>query len=210
MSNAANASSDIPQANTRIVRWFGFWLLAIWIITAIEPSYRQDWLLENLLVFISAIVILPSYRRLPWSTGTYAAITLFLTLHLIGAHYTYSETPVGDWMAMAFDWQRNHYDRLVHFSFGLLLAPALQQLIRYKACAVRGWDLTLTAAVVLGLSGLFEIIEATAAMIVSPELGLAYLGTQGDIWDAQKDSALALLGGMLYVIWLVIYRRFNR
>ncbi len=210
MLNTDNAISTAPRADGRITRWLGVWLLLVWIIAAIAPSYRQDWLLENILVFAGAAVVLPNYRRLPWSTGTYMALTLFLTLHLIGAHYTYSETPIGDWMAAAFDWQRNHYDRLVHFSFGLLLAPALQQLIRYQAGARRGWDLVLTAAVVLGLSGLFEIIEAIAAMIVSPELGLAYLGTQGDIWDAQKDSALALLGGVLYVLWLAVRRRFDR
>ncbi len=207
MTEEPNITVPPSRVNHRVLRWLGVWLLAVWTAAAIEPSYRQDWLLENILVFLSVLILLLIYSRLPFTTGTYVALTVFMTLHLIGAHYTYSETPIGDWLAAAFNWQRNHYDRIVHFSFGLLMAPAVRQIIRCNANAAKGWDLVLTAVVILGLSALFEIIEAATAMIVNPELGMAYLGTQGDVWDSQKDSVLALFGSVIFLICVALRRR---
>ncbi|MDA3932749.1 MAG: DUF2238 domain-containing protein [Gammaproteobacteria bacterium] len=186
------------------------WLLLFWIITALNPSYRQDWLLENLLVLVAVAILLGSYRRFRFSTASYALMTLFLTLHLIGAHYTYAETPFGFWLQDWFDLQRNHYDRLVHFAFGLLLAYPVRELLLRVTGVKQLWASWLAISVVLALSALFEAMEALAAVLVSPELGAAYLGTQGDEWDAQKDSMLAMFGAMLAMIWLTIRSRWRQ
>jgi putative membrane protein len=186
------------------------WLLLFWIITALNPSYRQDWLLENLLVLVAVAILLGSYRRFRFSTASYALMTLFLTLRLIGAHYTYAETPLGFWLQDWFVLQRNHYDRLVHFAFGLLLAYPVRELLLRVTGVKQLWASWLAISVVLALSALFEAMEALAAVLVSPELGAAYLGTQGDEWDAQKDSMLAMFGAMLAMIWLTIRSRWRQ
>jgi putative membrane protein len=164
------------------------------VLTAISPVDRRDWFLENLLVFAYTLILAASYRRFAFSNLSYALFTLFMTLHLTGAHYTYAETPLGDWLMTWFGWQRNHYDRLVHFSYGLLLAYPFYELLRRAAALAPGWARFLAINAILAFSGFFEVLEAIVAILVSPELGDAYLGTQGDIWDAQKDMGLAFLG----------------
>jgi len=173
------------------------WLLGYWVLTAIAPCDRFDWLLENLLVFAYALLLTVSYRWFAFSNLSYALFTLFLTLHLTGAHYTYAETPLGYWLMEWFGWQRNHYDRIVHFGYGLLLAYPFYELLRRLTLLKPMMARFLVLNMILAFSAFFEVLEAIIAMIVSPELGDAYLGTQGDIWDAQKDMGLALLGALL-------------
>lgn len=179
----------------------------VWIVTAIDPRYRQDWLLENLLVFLTVPVFVFTYRRFQFSNLAYILLTGFFVLHAYGAHYTYAETPAGDWVRDAFGHGRNHYDRLVHFMFGLLASPAMWELLRRVTGLKPGWAYVATVHVMLAWSGLYEIIEAVVAMIVSPELGAAYNGTQGDEWDAQKDSALAAAGAIIAMVLLAVRRR---
>ena len=173
------------------------WLLIVWTITAINPYNRHDWLLENLLVFVTAATLTLTYRTFQFSNHSYLLLTLFLTLHLIGAHYTYSNVPIGFTVQEWLDLSRNHFDRVVHFSFGLLLAYPIREFL-VRTTALSGFlSYYIPMDVVLAFSGLFEIIEMIAAMLVSPELGDAYLGTQGDTWDAQKDMALAFIGSII-------------
>ena len=125
-------------------------------------------------------------------------IFLFLCLHEVGAHYTYSETPFGDAVTNFFGWERNHYDRLVHFSFGLLLAYPFYDLCRrHVRPPLEAWNFVIAMALIAALSGLYEIIEWSAAEILAPERALAFLGTQGDVFDGQKDAALAFLGAVV-------------
>lgn len=176
------------------------WLAVLWIITAINPSYPRDWLLENLLVFAYVGALVFTWRRFAFSNVSYALFTVFLSLHLVGAHYTYAETPFGFWVQHSFDLQRNHYDRLVHFCFGLLIAYPFRELLLREAEVRKGWSYVLAVISVLAFSAVYEILEMAAAVIVSPELGEAYLGTQGDTWDAEKDTLMAFAGscfGML-------------
>ncbi len=101
---------------------------------------------------------------------------------------------------------RNHFDRIVHFSFGFLLAYPIEELFRLSA-NVRGWvQYYLPVMTVLGLSGLWEIIESWVASALHPELGVTYLGSQGDVWDAQRDMAAALYGSLICVTLLLVVR----
>ena len=181
--------------------------VAFWIALAIHPLDRGDWLLENLLIFISVTVLALTYRKFRFSNFSYALILIFLAFHTTGAHYTYAKVPAGFWLQNWLHLNRNHYDRVIHFSFGfLLLYPMRELLVRSAAHARKQWATWLAVAALAALSSFFEIIEAVIAQIVAPDLGAAYLGTQGDIWDAQKDMAAAFVGALIAALALTAAR----
>ncbi len=192
---------------TTILRGLATWYLGVWGLLAIAPHDRHDWLLENLLALTFVAVLVLTFRLFQFSTTSYLLITVFLTLHAVGAHYTYSEVPLGFWLKHTFDLARNPFDRIVHFSYGLLLVvPAREILMRLAG--VRGfWSYYLPISGMVAQGGFFEIIEAVVAMLVNPELGAAYLGTQGDVWDAQKDVAAAFVGSLLTTLLLLVTPR---
>ncbi len=179
--------------------------LAYWIVLAIAPRDRADWLLENLLAIVFAAVLAASFKRLPLSRISYTAIFLFLCLHTLGAHYTYSQVPYDAWLRAltggslneAMGWERNHFDRLVHFSYGLLLAYPIREVFLRVVDARGFWGYFLPLDVTMSTSMIFELFEWAVAERVGGDLGMAYLGTQGDVWDAHKDMALASLGAAL-------------
>lgn len=176
-------------------------------ICAIAPTSRSDWLLENLLVFAALAVLAATHRRFVFSNLSSLLIAIFLALHAIGAHYTYSETPIGFWIRDAFGLSRNHYDRIVHFAFGALLGYPLHELAR-RVLHLRGaWSHVVPFFAVLSLSSGYEIVEGWTARVVDPELGTAFLGTQGDEWDAQKDMSLALFGVSTSTALTLLHRR---
>jgi putative membrane protein len=171
--------------------------VVLWAVLAIRPLYRHDWLLENILVFIIAPALVVSARYFRLSNLSYTLITVFLIMHIWGAHYTYEKVPLGFTLSEWFGAERNHYDRIVHFAFGFLLSYPIREMF-LRIAAVRGfWGYFLPLDVTLSMSGLFEIFEWGVAALVNPTAGLAYLGSQGDIWDAQKDMALASLGAVI-------------
>ncbi len=173
------------------------WYLLIWLVMAIAPLDRRDWFLENILSVALVSVLAATHRRFPFSLLSYGLMTVFLTLHTVAAHYTYSEVPAGSWLKELMALERNHFDRMAHFSFGLLMTYPLREFLVRTVPLTGVWSYLLPVAVLLALSGLFEIIESWVAQVVSPELGHAYLGTQGDIWDAQQDMTVALCGAIL-------------
>lgn len=198
-----------PFRTNHILQGLVLWLIVFWVITAIKPLYPRDWLLENLLVFFYAALLIITYRWFRFSNLSYALFTLFLSLHLLGAHYTYSETPFGFWLQDWFGFARNHYDRIVHFCFGLLIAYPFREILLRQTGVKREWSYFLAITLVLAFSAFYEVIEGLAATIFSPELGAAYLGTQGDEWDAQKDSAMAFAGAIIAMCVTWQYDRRN-
>jgi putative membrane protein len=183
--------------------------VAFWIILAIHPLDHGDWLLENLLIFIGMAVLALTYRRFQFSDTSYALILIFMVFHTIGAHYTYAKVPIGFW---AKDWlhlSRNHYDRVIHFSFGFLLLYPMRELLIRSAHANAAWATWLALAGICALSSFFEILEGVISQVVRPDLGAAYLGTQGDIWDAQKDMGAAFVGAVI-VSTSLSFRRARR
>jgi putative membrane protein len=181
---------------------------AIFVALAIEPRYRHDWALENALVLAFAIGIAASHRKLLLSRVSYTLIFLFLCLHEVGAHYTYAEVPYDEWAVSltggslneAMGWERNHFDRLVHFLYGLLMAYPLREFF-LRVADVRGfWGYFLPLDFTLATSATFELFEWAAAELFGGELGAAYLGTQGDVWDAHKDMALAATGALIAML----------
>lgn len=199
-----------PQLNlrtNRLLQGLIVWYLSFWVLMAVAPRDRSDWLLENLLVFIVAGFLLATYRAFPLSNLSYLLITIFLTLHAVGAHYTYEHAAPGYWLKDLLGLKRNHFDRLVHFAFGLLLTYPLWESLQRVVKASRFWLYFLPFAIVLAASSFFEKLEFIVAQIVSPELGTAYLGTQGDVWDAQKDMMAAMLGALLCLLFMLVARK---
>jgi len=184
----------------------------LWALLAIAPWYRQDWLLENLLVLAVVPVLVLTARSLRFSNFAYTCMFVFFVLHEIGAHYTYSEVPWREWLqAAGIDGSRfagrNHYDRLVHFCYGLLIFPAAWELFQQRAAPTRIWRYVLPVMFMMGHSVLYELIEWAAAVVFGGDLGEAYLGTQGDTWDAQKDMAFATLGALLGLVLVLLHQR---
>lgn len=181
-----------------------------WILAAIHPFDRQAWILENLLLIIFVAVLSLAGRRLSLSTASYFFIAIFVLLHIVGAHYTYEQMPVGIWAKDYFHLSRNHYDRFAHGSFGFLLAfPVRELLLRFSGLR-RGWSLWLAVGVILAVSGLFEIIESIVAELVAPGQGVNWLAGQGDEWDAQNDMLAAFVGSLLMIALVAVIERKQR
>jgi putative membrane protein len=182
--------------------------LILWTALAFSPVDRSDWMMENLLVVVAVTVLATTYRWFPLSRVSYTLIFVFMCLHCIGAHYTYAEVPYDRWFTSLtgttlnslLGWERNHFDRAVHFSYGLLLAYPAREVFLRIADARGFWGYFLPLDVMMSTSMLFELIEWLVAVLVGGDLGAAYLGTQGDVWDAHKDMALASLGALIAML----------
>ncbi len=187
----------------------------IWIALAIEPVYRHDWMLENVLVFVALPLLIGTARRLRFSDFTYTCLFVFFVFHSIGSHYTYALVPYDEWFqsvtGVSLDgllgFERNHFDRLVHFLYGLLIAPAAVEIFAHYGRYPATWAVLFPTLFIFAHAGIYEIVEWAAALVFGGDLGQAYLGTQGDIWDAQKDMALAHAGTVIMMIGLALAGR---
>jgi putative membrane protein len=171
--------------------------LVVWVSTFIGTSDMSNWMLENLLVFIFLGFLLLTYKRHQFSDLTYLLICVYLCLHVYGSKYTYAENPLGFWLQDQFNWSRNHYDRIVHFSFGFLLAYPMREMFLAWLRFPRWVSWLLPIEITLSIGAFYELIEWGVADVFFPAQGDAYLGTQGDIWDAQKDIFLAFIGAII-------------
>jgi putative membrane protein len=166
-------------------------------LSAYHPSMIFDWWLENLLVFLMLAFLAFTYWRLPLSTFAYGMIFLFLLVHEWGAHHKYADVPLGEWMKEWMHTGRNHYDRVSHFAFGLFLSVAVREAFVGTTGHRGGWSYFVPVEFALAAGAVYEIIEAIVAEVVTPEHGEAFVGMQGDMWDAQKDIALGGVGALL-------------
>lgn len=178
--------------------------LLVWTVSGINPSFRSDWILENVIVFLAVPALMLTHRRMPLSKISYGAIFVFLCLHEVGAHYTYAMVPYDQWFEALtgkglnerLGWDRNHYDRVIHLSYGILITYPMREIV-LRISRVQGfWAYLLPVLVVISTSTLFELLEWAAALFFGGDLGVAYLGTQGDVWDAHKDMLLAAIGSL--------------
>lgn len=184
----------------------------VWITLAIAPLDRHDWLLENVLVLIALPLTILHHRKQPFTHRTYTLLWIFMLLHAIGAHYTYAKVPYNEWTQALtghrlndlFDVRRNHFDRLVHFLYGALLFPVFWELFAPHITGSRALRFLLVTAFIVSHAGIYEVIEWAAAAFFGGDLGVAYLGTQGDEWDAQKDMAMAMCGTLITVACMAL------
>lgn len=199
---AMTFTNAVSAYRTPIIR--NFWLqlcvavfLSAWASSLVGTTDLPNWLLENALVFGLVAVLVFTYKKHQFSDLSYGLICLYLCLHVYGAKHAYAENPLGFYLQEVFQTSRNHYDRIVHFSFGFLLAYPLREVF-LKVTKFPAWlAWLLPVELVLSLSGLYELVEWAVAELFFPAQGMAYLGTQGDVWDAQKDMFLAFAGAAL-------------
>ncbi len=178
----------------------------VMVLASIEPLEWSSYLLHQLGTLLFLAVMLGAYHYKQIGSRAYILASLFLIIHIIGARYLYSYVPYNDWtqrlfginLNQIFGWRRNMYDRLVHFSYGLLLLSAMVESSR-SAFRIQSIKLLIAIALMINMSSslLYELLEWGIASMLSPEAAEAYNGQQGDIWDAHKDMALALLGGLI-------------
>lgn len=180
-------------------------VIILFALTSINPPHPQDYFYEHIMTVVFLIIMIASYKRFRLSNVSYTFIFAFLVLHVIGARFTYAEVPYNEFFLRYFGFdlngffgfERNQYDRLVHFSFGLLFAYPIRELF-WRIANVKGvWRYYLPLDVVMAFSMLYEIIEYGFAVIVGGDVGQTYLGTQGDEWDSQKDMLAATIGAFI-------------
>lgn len=208
ISAPAPTPSTTPSGNRRYLPSLLLIAFALcWGLLAISPTYRQDWALENLAAGVALLWIVRHQLRRPLSNSACLLLFVFGLFHLLGAHYTYAEVPYDTWAKAVFGhsisavtgWQRNHFDRLVHFLSGALLLPVGVELIQQRLPLPRRAAIFFSLLMICTSAMLYELLEWGAATLFGGDLGQAYLGTQGDVWDAQQDMLMALIGALTTV-----------
>ena len=172
-------------------------VLTLWA----PPAGRTSWWLEVGPGLAMVAVLGAVYRRLPLSHFVYVCVFLHLQILIYGGYYTYALTPLGNWAKLTFDLSRNHYDRIGHVALGVF--PSLlsrEVLLRCTPLRRGGWLFFLVCSVVLAFAAFWELLEWWTALLAAPEVGVAFLGSQGDVWDAQWDMFLALVGAIVALL----------
>lgn len=184
----------------------------------VRPPYLQFLLMQHVPTFLAACLLVYLSNRFVISRLSFASIVLFLCLHTLGARYLYSYTPYNDWsewllginITETFGFDRNHYDRVVHFSFGLLMAVPIQEFERRYLKLSLAISSVLAIECILATSAGYELLEWAIAVIFTPEWADNFLGQQGDVFDAQKDTALATGGAVISICVMAVASRFRK
>lgn len=170
--------------------------IAVFAACAIEPYDRDVWWAENIPVLLVVGVLVTLARQYRFSNTAYVLMSVFIVLHTIGGHYTFERVPF-DWVTDLFGFERNHYDRIAHFSVGFYAYPVAEVLMVKRLVRTR-WIVSLFPVfAIVTVAGAYEIIEWQYAVYADADAGIAVLGSQGDIWDAQKDILADTLGALL-------------
>jgi putative membrane protein len=169
-------------------------VLTLWA----PPAGRTSWLLEVSPGLLEVVVLLCVYRRFPMSHWVYGCVFLHVLILIYGGYYTYALTPLGDWAKHAFGFKRNHYDRIGHLALGVFPAFVTREVLLRRTPLKRGgWLTFLVLCVILAIAAFWELIEWWSTLLLASDVGQAFLGSQGDVWDAQWDMFLALVGAAL-------------
>ena len=198
-TTASSAARIAFRQHTLLKIYFVIFSL-IWAWTFAGTTDRANWITENALtiLFVGGLAI--SHRKFKFSDLSYTLMFVYILLHIYGAMYTYAENPLGYWIQEVLNGERNNYDRIVHFSFGFLLAYPMRDYFLNHFQWPRWVCWTLPVEITMSFSAAYELIEWAVADIFFPAQGAAYLGSQGDVWDAQKDMGLAFSGAVLAMV----------
>ncbi len=175
-------------------------------VSGFAPSDRFNWVAETLPAWVGVGLLLATYRRFPLTGISYTLIFLFALILLTGGHYTYAEVPLGEWWRDWFGWGRNHFDRLGHFFQGVMPAMLVRELLLRRTMLRPGLRVfSLACAAAMAISALYEIFEWRYAVTFGGDAAADFLGSQGDVWDAQKDMSMALLGAIIAQLSLWVW-----
>ena len=176
---------------------------ALFIICAIQPYNRAVRFTENLPVVLAVVFLVCTFNKRKFSHSSYFLMSFWIILHTIGGHYTFELVPFES-INQLFGWARNMYDRIAHFMIGVYAFPIMEYLWRSKAIQQKWLLYTFGICSILAIAGAYEIFEWRFAIIADPKAGLAVLGSQGDIRDAQKDMLMDTLGAILAIFLFII------
>jgi len=197
--SSTDAFARKTTASKRELIILGCIYLVGFLLLAINPHDRADWALENFFPISQLIAVIICYRYFKFTRLSYYMIFFYLFVQSWGGHFTYAEAAPFNWLRDEFHLARNHYDRVAHFMLGFLLGLPIREILTHFIAASRRWLNFLTATVVLAIGAFYEFIEWWVAVLVTPDLGDKFLGTQGDIWDTHWDMFLALVGAVLTI-----------
>jgi putative membrane protein len=203
-------SSSLTRTNpgeNKLIWFLTTILLSYWVYGYFNCIDRKDWVIENLLVVICLSLLISTRKWHRLSDLSYLCIFLFVMLHLYGAFYAYTQNALGSWLQDKFILWRNPYDRIVHFSFGLLMAYPFRELLINKFRVSRNASWFLPIEIAFSFGTVFELIEWGVSAVTPKETGETYVATQGDVWDAHKDIALAALGASTAMLVIFILQR---
>jgi len=194
-----------PMRRFPLVLFGGY--LVLFAVCAVEPHRRATWWAENVPIVLIVAVLVALSPRVRFSNTAYALMAVLVCLHTIGGHYTFARVPFG-FVTDLFGFERNHFDRVAHFSVGLY-AYAIAELLLTKRLVRSVWVLALFPVfAIFTVAALYEIVEWIYAALEGGESGIEFLGSQGDVWDAQKDMLADGLGAIAAVLlFLFVHRR---
>ncbi len=180
--------------------------LLVFTLCAVNPHDRAVWWAENIPIMLIVAALVATYRSFEFSAAAYIMMSVLVFLHTVGGHFTFERVPF-DWVTHLFGFGRNHYDRIAHFTVGFYAFPAAEFLLRKRWVASR-WVLYLFPVfLIFFVASAYEIVEWLYAVSSDPEAGTAFLGSQGDIWDAQKDMLADGLGSIAAIVLFAFMRR---
>jgi len=190
---------DQPSVSRRLPMILGLVFAVVSLISLYDPpAGRFNWFLELAPAIVGIGVLAVIHRRFPMSPIIYYGVFLHALILLYGGHYSYAETPLGNWAKDAFDLSRNHYDRVGHLALGFFPALIIREVLLRKTPLQRGgWLVFIILSIVLAIAAFWELLEWWVTLVVAGDVGAAFLGTQGDIWDAQWDMFLALVAAAI-------------
>jgi putative membrane protein len=200
-----SSSGQLSFTNNNLVKIYLAGFLIVWAITFIHTPNRSNWFTENALTIICLVMLITTRKKFQFSDLSYTFFFVYLLLHIYGAEYTYAENPFGYWLKDHLSLARNPYDRIVHFSFGFLITYPMRDYFRNHFQWPNWVCWVLPVEITLSFSAAYELIEWLVADVFFKSEGIAYLGTQGDIWDAQKDMGIAFTGAVLSMLmWFLV------
>ena len=188
----------------RLPLTLGAILMGVFLVTFFTtPEGKLNWLLEVGPGLFGILALAIAFQKFPMSKFVYLAVFIHILILVYGGYYTYAKAPLGEWAREVFGLQRNHYDRVGHFAFGFFPIFTLREVVvRVTPLKSGKWLTFLLISSLLGMAAFYEFIEWWAALLLDPEGGDKFLGSQGDIWDAQWDMFLAGIGACVGLLTL--------
>lgn len=197
--------STVPTSRQARVAFFGIYL-AVFAACAVSPFSRGVWWAENIPILLIAALVAVVGRWHAFSPTAYALMLVLLVLHTIGGHYTFERVPF-DFVTNLLGAQRNHFDRVAHFSVGFYAWAIAEVLYDERLVRSRFVLLTYPVLAILAVAAGYELFEWVYAVRADPTAGIAVLGSQGDVWDAQKDMLADGLGGVVATAAFALFHR---
>lgn len=197
--------------NTKLKITIILTLVIITIITCINPIFPEDQYLQHIGTLLLMVPMLYDIKKNIFTNASFIGLSVFTLLHIIGARYVYSNVPYDEAIQQLFGFSinemigatRNHYDRIVHFSFGLLMLPLFCQLVERKIKCSKSVAVVFAWLFIQTASMIYELFEWLLTIVMTTEAANNYNGQQGDMWDAQKDMALAFVGSTITAVIMI-------